>query len=728
MNNILALKRLTLALLIMLVPEISRAQRDLLLYNFSGIGEVTNNNPSCFPEFSVYVGIPALSGIHFSGSHSGFVYHDLYKLRQDDSVLIDVDNALSKMKSKNYLSYSAGIDLLSFGFRVKNNYFHANITEKAWIKFAYPKELMDLVANGNGNYTGQFLDFSKTGFDASHYREYAIGYARKINDRWNAGLRLKYLYGMENASTTAGNLGFATAADDYTLSIPTDIVINTSTLANSDEGYDPLTDGNGSESSRAIRHYLTGMKNRGFALDLGGTFQMDETWNFSASILDIGAIRWKENTRNYKTGKGEYSFGGIDLEDFISDDSNGQSVLDSLGNTFTTDETYSPYTERLPVQAYLGSHYNLNDKSFIAATLHGEFFKRTLQPAASIAYHRKVGNHFAFQVAWSYINHDFLNAGAGWWVYAGPVQFYIMTENAAGTLAPLDHTHAQVHFGFNLIWGRPKHDRDKDGTPDRKDRCPETPGPALLLGCPDSDGDSIPDIDDKCPGQKGVAKFMGCPDRDHDDVVDSLDLCPDEPGLPEYRGCPDTDGDSIPDLADSCKTEKGLAINNGCPDTDGDGVIDKNDSCLLVPGPASNHGCPVIEKEPEKPAGPVQVQLSQEEQEVINKVFSNLEFETGKSLIRKSSYPALDQLADLLQKKPAYSLIVEGHTDNTGSALLNLKLSQQRADAVKVYLQQKGISGDRITSRGFGMTRPVASNSTSEGRQRNRRVEFTVVE
>src|SRR2546428_541669 len=136
----------------------------------------------------------------------------------------------------------------------------------------------------------------------------------------------------------------------------------------------------------------------------------------------------------------------------------------------------------------------------------------------------------------------------------------------------------------------------------------------------------------------------------------------------------------------------------GCADTDGDGLIDKNDSCRLVAGPISNHGCPVVVKHAE----PVKVELTKEEEEVINKVFKNLEFETAKATIRESSFPSLNELAQLLVKKPNFKLLIDGHTDNVGGAAYNMKLSQNRANSVKTYLVNKGIDASRITAKGYG--------------------------
>ncbi len=271
-------------------------------------------------------------------------------------------------------------------------------------------------------------------------------------------------------------------------------------------------------------------------------------------------------------------------------------------------------------------------------------------------------------------------------------------------------------------------DRDHDGIMDSEDDCPDVAGLAKFKGCPDTDGDGIPDKDDDCPTVPGLAQFKGCPDTDGDGIPDKDDDCPNIPGLVQFRGCPDTDGDGIPDIQDSCPTVAGLIALHGCPDTDGDGITDLQDSCPLVAGPISNHGCPLVEKIIEKPKEPVKVELTKEEQEVINKVFKNLEFETGKAIIRESSFASLGELSDLMKRKTSFKLLVDGHTDNVGGKIPNQKLSQARADAVKKHLTDKGVDGGRITTKGYGLTKPVASNKTPEGRQKNRRVEFTVVE
>jgi len=105
----------------------------------------------------------------------------------------------------------------------------------------------------------------------------------------------------------------------------------------------------------------------------------------------------------------------------------------------------------------------------------------------------------------------------------------------------------------------------------------------------------------------------------------------------------------------------------------------------------------------------------------------NVEFDFDKSTIKKGYDKDINDLAKVMKDYPDLNVVIEGHTDNVGTAAYNKKLSQRRAEAVKQYMvEQDGINANRITAEGFGFDRPIASNDTDEGRQQNRRVEAAV--
>ncbi len=287
-------------------------------------------------------------------------------------------------------------------------------------------------------------------------------------------------------------------------------------------------------------------------------------------------------------------------------------------------------------------------------------------------------------------------------------------------------------------------DKDGDHIQDKDDKCPDVAGSKELQGCPDRDGDLIADGDDKCPDDKGLVEFMGCSDRDGDKIVDKDDECPDDAGLAEFSGCADRDSDGIPDKYDACPDVTGPKEFKGCPDKDGDNVLDKDDDCPEVMGTMDNKGCPwpdtdkdgVVDREDDCPTTPGLKELKGcppapvlkvEEQKILEKAFSSLEFATGKDIIKPVSLPSLNDLAKLMKEHEAdWTLKLSGHTDNQGDATKNLMLSEKRAKAVKKYLVTKGVKADKVIAEWFGQTVPIADNNTPEGRQKNRRVEMKV--
>lgn len=174
----------------------------------------------------------------------------------------------------------------------------------------------------------------------------------------------------------------------------------------------------------------------------------------------------------------------------------------------------------------------------------------------------------------------------------------------------------------------------------------------------------------------------------------------------DAEGCPlDSDGDGVPDYRDQCPgTPAGVSVNaNGCPiDSDNDGVPDYRDQCPGTPaGAAVNSlGCPDA------------------------LVLEGVNFEFDSARLTTDAQQVLRVVAERLVNNPNVRVSIEGHTDSRGSAGYNKRLSQSRAESVAAYLNQLGVSADRMMATGYGEERPVASNDTAAGRAENRRVEL----
>jgi outer membrane protein OmpA-like peptidoglycan-associated protein len=225
---------------------------------------------------------------------------------------------------------------------------------------------------------------------------------------------------------------------------------------------------------------------------------------------------------------------------------------------------------------------------------------------------------------------------------------------------------------------QPKRDRDGDRVPDDVDACPEE------AGVPDRD----PELNG-CP-----ALFAPLPDRDQDTIADPFDACPDEPGVPSPE-----------------------AARNGCPeDQDGDGIVDARDACPKEPGPESpdptRSGCPRVTV--------TATELAITEQ--LRFAFDSAELLAESDAVLEAVRAALVAHSEILK------LRVEGHTDDVGDPAYNKELSARRAASVARWLTERGVAPQRLFAQGFGGEQPIDTNATEEGRARNRRVAFTILE
>ena len=229
-------------------------------------------------------------------------------------------------------------------------------------------------------------------------------------------------------------------------------------------------------------------------------------------------------------------------------------------------------------------------------------------------------------------------------------------------------------------------DKDGDGVADAKDQCPDTPANVSVdgKGCAlDSDGDGVADYLDKCAGTPAGVKVTA-------------------------SGCPiDSDGDGVADYLDKCAgTSAGVPVNaDGCPkDSDGDGIADYLDKC-----PGTAQGVKVDSKGCKLDA---RIELR------------GVNFASGNAILTATSSSVLDDMASTLKRYPNQKVEIAGHTDSAGARSYNVRLSQQRAEAVRTYLISQGVEADNLAARGYGPDSPVADNKTRAGRASNRRVEL----
>lgn len=207
-------------------------------------------------------------------------------------------------------------------------------------------------------------------------------------------------------------------------------------------------------------------------------------------------------------------------------------------------------------------------------------------------------------------------------------------------------------------------------------------------------------------------------DQDGDGFIDDADACIAEAGVAPH-GCPDPDpdGDGILGDADVCPDLAGPAPS-GCPveDADQDGIVDREDLCPNDPETFNAFedadGCP---------------DAVPEELGAFEGTLDGVNFQIDSARLRSSSKKNLDAVVAVLTKYAKVTVEISGHTDSTGSSEHNIELSKLRAESVKAYLVEHGVEPDRVETRGAGPDEPIDTNANAEGRARNRRIEFRLL-
>lgn len=520
------------------------------------------------------------------------------------------------------------------------------------------------LAAGNFNMTGN--SWGELGLS------YAGVFMNKGKHFLKGGLTLKYLQGIANTYTQGDNV---TVIYDYNAVLPPSSTIQTTGT---------LIYGGNSDFSKSFNELDFDSKSSGIGGDLGIVYEYrPEFKNFTAneyklrfglSVTDIGSIKYDENeekTYDLNQTVTEAQYEGAD------------SMGEFLDNNYTVTETKDSKKVTLPTALHANVDWNFYRKFYV--NVNGDINlidKKELNSSAfanTISVTPRYETKFlGFYLPLNYMDYRGFQAGAGFRV--GPL--FVGSGSVITNLISDESKGFDIHAGLKIpiYKGAGKIDKPKE--------VPVTPVTPKVVD-KDSDKDGLMDSVDKCPNQAGARENNGCPwgDSDNDGVLDNLDKCPTVPGAKDNEGCP-------------------------YKDTDGDGVFDKDDRCPTVKGTISNFGCPEIGEDVVKK---------------LNDYAKTILFDVNKSTFQQKTFPVLQAMAVILKEYPSAKFSIEGHTDSDGAAETNLKLSESRAAAVMGYLVEKGIDASRLSSKGYGETKPIATNKTKVGKALNRRVEVKLV-
>jgi hypothetical protein len=473
-------KYMLIFLMAMIIAEAS-AQNSQVLY-YMNLPQNHLINPALRPSNSLYIGLPAISGINFNLNNNFVNFSDVFmKSQTSDSVIsflhpdYNVDDFLDKIKDKNSMETEATVQLLGVGFSAgRDLYIFLDINERIAGNVVFPGDLFKLALKGNEGFIGSEIDFSSFRGDLKYYREIGLGFSRNFTNKLRIGVKAKMLFGIAGVSIDNRSLGI-TVNDNYSHTLDADMTVNISApltvnmpADHSLDSTDIVFDDNRFKTSGGISDFLLGKKNIGLGLDIGATYDISDKIVISAAITDLGYIKWKKDVTNLND-KGQFTFSGFDLTDVINGtktfDELSTEMLDSLKNSFIVSDSNVPFTTYLPFGVTLGGSYNLTEHISFGLLSYSRFIGKQIRESLTLSSNINLGNSLSTSLSYTIANHRYDNIGVGLAFRAGIFQFYMLADripimwnsikidDKSSIPLPTSWNTINLRLGMNLVFG-----------------------------------------------------------------------------------------------------------------------------------------------------------------------------------------------------------------------------------------------------------------------------------
>ncbi|SNS41808.1 hypothetical protein SAMN05421640_0057 [Ekhidna lutea] len=444
------MKKISVTILLLITFFIAHGQTSL---SFQHLGNATfqNNliNPSLIPEGKFFLGLPVLSGIHVNVNNK-LSYNQMFR-NEGGQTTVDINKILNSLQRQNMVSSRVHANILHIGYRTNvGPMLSFTVNERIEADFLYPKELFEyVITEGNNAFLNDKVKFSNIGAVATHYREFGLGLAAPVNDQLTIGIRGKYLIGFANASTPS-NFKATIESDGEAFQVSADWK-NTALRTS---GFDIYSGDEGDLESHLVMN-----GNKGFAVDLGGTYHLNRYYTITGSIVDIGFINWKEDIENHSLNDTTFTYNGVDLDNFDDID---QTLEDSLFSKFETTENSNPYRSWLPVTAHGSWIYHYSPQMDFYVTAGSRLIQRQLKMLYGGGVTYKFGRAFTASASATKLPQQFFNIGAALTAKGGPVQMYIAADQIINFSAP-DAKAFDFRFGMSFNFGERRVKQEASG-------------------------------------------------------------------------------------------------------------------------------------------------------------------------------------------------------------------------------------------------------------------------
>lgn len=453
-----------------------KGQQSMTLYSMDRVLQSHFLNPAMESPYRFQIGglILPIAGqlppsMYIGVSNSAFGFSDVLREGtgdKSDKLILDLGAFMKNIDKANHLKLNMDIELLSVGFMVKDRFFTVSITEKIRGGFSVPYDFFDLAINGNASYMRQNKPHDMSDLDANltHYREFAFGGNIYSNDKLSLGARLKFISGKANAETSTNKLHLVTDPEDYKMSIIADMNMKFSLpfyfdYIEYDSDSISIEINEESKDAATAKNYLFNSANFGMGIDIGATYKLNEKIELFASINDLGFIKWKTNSQQFIINGTYDDFKGIPVRvegNEIKFDDFFDNFIDSITTELKPELKEESYKTNLNANIYLGGKYKFHKRFNVGVIYRGDFYRKSYLQSLSFMLNADLTNWVSLHASYTMTNKTYLNFGAGVTLKAGPINWFIATDNFSSAIFPEKCRNINIRFGCNLVFGNNK--------------------------------------------------------------------------------------------------------------------------------------------------------------------------------------------------------------------------------------------------------------------------------
>lgn len=402
-----------------------------------------------------------LGDINVGFQNVGLKYDRFFQFNSEGQpVTLNLDEGVNRLRKNNYLNTYVDFDVFNCGRRTKYGFFTYTHRLRERETLRYSKDLVKLLANGNGNFVNDNsanIDFALA---ARAWQEFDFGYQMSLTEKLNLGVRLKFLMGIADIKTQ-NNLQLFTNADTYALKLMADMNARAALPYQLDVV-------NGQLKILDRRFNMANLfKNFGAGIDLGGEYMINDEFGVGAAVTDLGFISWKNHAVSMNAGivdggpwyqNGGLVFQGLSNEQIqaIADDPDNyfDHFMDTLQRYFDWGvNTNARYTSGLNTTMLVRGYYNLTPEHRFSAQLMGYATGLGMKPAMTLAYTGSFAEKFDVVTTYTMMPGSYDNIGIGLSANLGSVTLYVASNNVLGFFNPTNLTQTNLQFGISFAGG-----------------------------------------------------------------------------------------------------------------------------------------------------------------------------------------------------------------------------------------------------------------------------------